>query len=752
MIIDNLSLQDVEFLLEHCFAEFTEEQIEVLTENRVEFIKNANKDKIATQHDPDSASMSSDEIVDHIAKKIDPTTRKEHTQWLVNKYKSGDFKLSEGKDIKKALSQFEDAKPHLQSKDLNSIKSVSELKDHIAVTRTAVAKAQKEEVEGKPKDMEKVFEEGDSVGYRIPNKAASVANYGPSGKLAKTRWCTAAEGSNNMFNGYAGGKYTLHLPGSRVIQLHHQSGQMMDENDKPVSLKDPTYKPHANTIRKFIQATHELEGTHVESTLAQKHTPLDESRVNSLIDQAHAHAQKLANNDSKWLSYHDKQKHQEILSKIGESVANGSLSDETFNRLKTVSDVYDDDHGQPKIRTTDLTAEHAKSEEAKPEHLEQIARTKIANDDLFGSDLLHVAKNPNTPSHIHSEMIGAAIKNNNSELAKYVATYGHNLTPDHWSRLENHFQSASTYGSLNDNSHVPEQYLKSALTNSSNGVSSVAAHKSITPNLAKDILNMGVNAPIQIFKNPSVPHSMIEDHIHSAHSGDAISAIMDRDDATPATVSKAVDRGIETGVYGEWLKHPKLSRADTQKILNSEVGKKHIDTVLKGNKAKSEDVDNFLKGVDKIEIGHYRVLHTNVMKAKNISTLLDKDSSSQTINNVLTSGPDFESPHEHMNHEHITKMLASGNMRVDHKHTILQHHAVQLSHFNQLKDDVRMHGAISNSRQAPPSILHELATSPFNHVRLNVAKNPNTEARTHEILATDHNAEIADAAKKRLKK
>ena len=61
----------------------------------------------------------------YIAKKIDPTTRKEHTQWLVNKYKSGDFKLSEGKDIKKALSQFEDAKPHLQSKDLNSIKSYS---------------------------------------------------------------------------------------------------------------------------------------------------------------------------------------------------------------------------------------------------------------------------------------------------------------------------------------------------------------------------------------------------------------------------------------------------------------------------------------------------------------------------------------------------------------------------------------------------------------------------------------------------
>ena len=97
------------FLLEEKYNILTEEQIAYLIENRIEFIKNAVKDKISTEHDPASVKLNSDKIVDHIANKIDPTSNKSHTQWLVNRYKSGDFQLGD-KSIKKTLESYEESK------------------------------------------------------------------------------------------------------------------------------------------------------------------------------------------------------------------------------------------------------------------------------------------------------------------------------------------------------------------------------------------------------------------------------------------------------------------------------------------------------------------------------------------------------------------------------------------------------------------------------------------------------------------
>jgi hypothetical protein len=62
-----------------------------------------------------------------------------------------------------------------------------------------------------------------------------------------------------------------------------------------------------------------------------------------------------------------------------------------------------------------------------------------------------------------------------------------------------------------------------------------------------------------------------------------------------------------------------------------------------------------------------------------------------------------------------------------------------------------MHGAISSSPSAPPSMLDKLADSPLSFVRHNVAKNKNTSNETYAKLLNDSLPEIAALAKKKHK-
>ena len=62
-----------------------------------------------------------------------------------------------------------------------------------------------------------------------------------------------------------------------------------------------------------------------------------------------------------------------------------------------------------------------------------------------------------------------------------------------------------------------------------------------------------------------------------------------------------------------------------------------------------------------------------------------------------------------------------------------------------------LHGAITSSPSAPPSVLSKLADSPFSFVRQNIASHKNADNDTLKKLADDSNEEIAATAKKRLK-
>lgn len=759
----NLSPEDIDFLFEHKLEELSEEQIVLLTENRIDFIKNANKDKISTDHDPESASMNSDKIVDHIASKIDPTSRKEHTQWLVNRYKAGDFKLSDSRDIKKTLSKFDEGKQHLEKKDLNSVKSISELKDHVAVVGKKIDLSKSEKIENTPKEMEQIFNEGGAVGYKVPSRATSIHNYGPNGKLAKTTWCTAAEGSRNMFTGYGGGKYTLHLPNDGgVMQIHHQSNQLMDEKDVPVNLRSPKYAPHADTIRKFIHTTHALEGAPESQLVKNNPLTLSDAELHSKIDSYHADLEKATTEYKNYIPYHITNALTTKANHIIESTKTGTLSDEVFNKLQKFPVLNNND----KVEYKDYSIAHSASLDAKPEHLSRMVDHVIGQHDAglerlttTSYQLSDVARNQNTPADAIHKIIGHAIKHSDHELADSVAKSAY-LNRDHVNRLASKFDVSKNL-IKNTNADVSDEHFDNvSKSGDTNALISMGEHPNVPDHVVPKILDSigGTYNARDVIKNPKISKETIISHYENkVNKGTLVDVpvdeILKRDDVHGPDVDRLVNLGLHknTKISNYWYRNNKLGKQHIQQVMDAQARLGDYQNIMSAPKIKSEDIDTLInhKGFDVNNFSHVKsVVGSHALKAKNIDTLLNKGTTESVARGLLD--PDH-SPNV-LNHTHFDKLLASNEIGVHRKHQILHNPNVQLSHFNTLKDDISMHGAISSSKHAPPSILHSLATSPLDHVRLNVAKNPNTEERTHRILAGDAVSEIANIASKKVKK
>ena len=236
----------------------------LLTENqkRIDFLKGHFAQGFDTSHDTLAKHQNTDAIVDHFAKKADPSSNKEHSQWILNQYKKKNIRQEDATGIKRTLKDFEKAKGHLEKKDLNQYDHIADLRDAVGAKIKLANKeehAKKAAKDRKEEDLHHLYSEDGVEGYKIPNKESSIRNYGPGGAKAKTNWCTAANSNQNMFNHYKGGKYTMHFPNGHVLQFHHQSQQIMDERDQPISEHDERYEPYMKHVNKFIQQTHELE-------------------------------------------------------------------------------------------------------------------------------------------------------------------------------------------------------------------------------------------------------------------------------------------------------------------------------------------------------------------------------------------------------------------------------------------------------------------------------------------------------------
>lgn len=762
-----IDIKNIEFLLETRLEILTEEQIAFLVENRVEFIKNANKDKIEAAHDPDSAKLGSDKIIDHIATKIDSTANKSHTQWLVNRYKGGDFKLSDAKDVKKVMKSYEDSKSVLENKDLNSFKSVSHLKDAIAPVQSRIdaQKASASEDKGASAEMPVVFQEDGHTGYKVPSRAVSIKNYGPQGKIEQTTWCTALNGTNNMFNGYKGGKYTLHLNSGHVLQLHHQSNQLMDKNNQPINLRtDPRFAPHAEVIQKYANLTHELEGK-PDSKLV-KAQPLPQSNLEDAIASHDDHLNKAVRTIGSPLydqygiyNIKDKLNHiQNIL------LPQSKVSDEMFDKLKSFKTLTGNAYSPEthKVDNVDLTQQLVHSPHTEATHLKKIAddvnAESVDYNNNSGISFLKLIEHPNNDSQSNHAIVDKILQMPSQVAREYMARHfaknSQYALPEHLQKLD-HIDEIKQNAVLNDTAVVPKHYFEDVLKNPEADHRSLAAHRDLPDEVAHKMLgmNLGGHVYAKLAENHNIDHSAAYLATQKAQDMDFKKVIENPkfDDKDVQSLVSQYMNATPTKTT-RWLTSNRLSRDHIASIIQHPNAVNLLSayghSIASAPKTRSGDLESL---IDHPQFNAERhadaILKSPAVKSKVIDKLLEKSNNHPA---VLRSILDVALP-QNVSAQHLHQILDSSDVSMHDKHRVLHHQAAQLSHFDKVKDNVRFHGAISSSKNAPPSILHSLATSDMDHVRHNVTSNPNTESRTHHILKTDSVADIAKIAAKKAK-
>ena len=168
--------------------------------------------------------------------KGDPTKNKQYSQWLARMYSKNIIPLE---DIQSkmfdALTKFHTLKLKKQIKpqhsDLNQMKRPVDL-------LTAMSHYEDPEDEVKDKGNSAEIYNDDKIRVIVPKDETAACYYGQG-----TRWCTAGR-TGNMFKRYhEDGDMYIVLPkkpqyDGEKYQLHLQSKQFMDEQDRPVKLLD----------------------------------------------------------------------------------------------------------------------------------------------------------------------------------------------------------------------------------------------------------------------------------------------------------------------------------------------------------------------------------------------------------------------------------------------------------------------------------------------------------------------------------
>lgn len=723
------------------FKQLREQYIELLTEDRIDFLKQQYKDGISTEHDPNAKAKTSDKIVDHFANKADPTSGKLHTNWLLNQYRRGAIRQGDAAGLKSTLGDFEKVKSKLEKNDINAYKTVGELRDAIATQKPRVeaeAKSKKATTEKRGAEMEKLYDKDGVVGFKVPNKEVSVKNYGPAGKLCQSRWCTAAAGRNNMWDSYNGGKYTMHFPNGNVLQLHHQSGQLKDLSNKEISDGDSRYAPYANHIHDFIKQTADKEG--------ESH-----SRIGSRF-----HSYSPEEVDGAIQNYKDSDKGRYAANMLAPIIEKGNLSSEHIKKLHEFDkpNTYFNGHTlsgglirNPNISTEELEKAHAKfkaEDKNAIEPTEFFSNPKLKGDLLnkvfahqYGADGRRYSRellamhNPN----LQDSHISHIIANSPNEHQELLRNHGITLTKEHQNALLNSGGGESIHRLLSQRNDVHPDAVDHIIKKASEGENA----------------NPYASTTDQLIKNPNV--QLTKDHIdkvlnsgkfNKLHMGalfDSHHTAVD-DETRNKIVDKLASTDIPGHVIDDVLDSKKFTTDHLEKFASSSP-----DIIAKHPKATSEQLHKVIASHgDKYDVQENILGNHKAVKPEHLKAISDKMTGSETGN------------WDHLfRHKNVTPDVLhhvyDNTKNTAIKGAVLHHPAVQLSHFTKATNegDLKLHGAISSSPAAPPSALHKMADSPFQYVKMNVVKHKNTGQETMKKLAGSEDTTVADAASKKVK-
>lgn len=673
----------------------------LLLEDRLDYLKTQLKDRISFDHDPGAKIKTSDELVDHIASKVDPTTAKVHTQWVANQYRKGALAQEDFPRVKKALKGFELTKKNLEVKDINKFDNLSDLEDHVAVQKNRTVSDIKEKekgVEATPDKLEKVYDNPEhGIGFKVPNATVSKKLYGPSGTLAKTNWCTASSDATNMFSHYKGGKYTYHTPEGAVLQIHHDSGQIMDERNVNVNLNtNQRYSPHKEAIKDFVAKTHVLEGG-------------SESSPSKLMRQ------------------------------VGSGVSKehlASVESEAEQRMSRGSSY--------------LGNNHTKSLETNPHSPEHFQKVMDWTKTMGGSKGSHyddhieaqvaMAQNPNTPDHILNEL-HEAHKHSEHKSAVHGALA---INPSVKGSVREELKSNVGFAKRTDltpeeTSHIIKHGEEDQRSNLYQNHAIPIAHEDQKAAFEKEDKDLGTYSKqpiLHLLNRPDLHHdvadAVLEHHFDKLGSSDLIHK------ASPDFISKNYSKLDSNKVYT----HPEHEQINPEvhenlikegKISPSIIRPEHADLAATSGKYNPSQI-LYIKGVSKEHVDNAAnsILESNKSKS-DIADAYKHPKVSNPIKEKLAGSlasshdPDYSGHRDiltSMPIAHITSAINSGNVHA--KKVLASAKNIQKSHFDELIKDPRTHGAIVASKSAPPSILSQLANSPSDYIKSKVKKHKNT--------------------------
>jgi len=717
----------------------------LLLENakRIDFLNDHFKDGFDTSHDTLAKHTETKDIINHFAKKADPTSNKSHSQWVLNQYKQGNIRQEDAGSIKKTLKDFDKSKDHLEKKDINQYKHVADLRDAV-VSKVQIAndkeKEKKKLADNKGEDLRQLYDKDGVTGFKIPNRESSIRNYGANGTKAKTNWCTAANSTNNMFNHYKGGKYTMHFPNGHVLQFHHQSRQIMDEKDVPVDSNDPRYHDNLNHINDFLNHTHELE-KHPDTNLKDKYKRYSPEETNEHLDR-------LIKGESNY-------QHENALDNI---ISNNKLSKEHVAALTDHNGNYD-------------LEKHYKKYLKKNPH---VNANNVSEDDWH-----HLSQNPNRSSDMLHHELDNIDKYHPNKGAKSISGYNTTLdaatnrNDDHLTKiLKNPKFTDSLTGAAfdrdsNNPSHTNQE--KYASISPENTKRILINQKDISPKL----LDVGSKEyPEEFSKHMQKPESANNLHQHHFEnilkSGEEMLNRNPGDRDTHHTISNITNHILHTknpeadgykasavNLFHNMLSHDK----NKEKLLSNHAS----NSVLTSNKLSKDDV-NSLWDATKNNIGARAnlakndkidgdKLHDHIDGGNANADIMDnKNIKGEHLEKLIktTHNPERILDHKKFDHENMNRSFSDAK-RHDVVSSMLHHPKVTQTMQMKALATPHQHAALSSSPFTSPSILHKLADSPAAFIRKNVVQHKNTDNDTYKKLLNDGDSEVSEIANKKVK-
>ena len=200
-----------------------------------------------------------DKIVDVGRDPTNPNSNKlgKYAKWLLNLYQNNQLKMEDLYKAEEYIPVFDKMcrVNKIQNKDLNAYKTLPDMYRVVQPYLDKQVVSKSDEVQQiKQEGAEKVYEDSEWLIVNPKTKEAAIY-YGKG-----TQWCTAATTSNNMFDNY-NNRGPLHViinkKTDRKFQYHKESGQFMDEKDKPIDDFDMFPPPILKMLEIVVEVKYE---------------------------------------------------------------------------------------------------------------------------------------------------------------------------------------------------------------------------------------------------------------------------------------------------------------------------------------------------------------------------------------------------------------------------------------------------------------------------------------------------------------